>query len=334
MPQELRPEDIIKSLDRGKLAPFYLFYGPNKFLLERTLSKIKDNYIPDGVKDFNLQVCYGDEIAPSEIINMARTVPFMASNRLIIVRRIDEFNTDQLNQFIPYFENPVESTCLIFISVRADFKKKFYKSLRDLGFAVSFRELRSNQVVPWIMYTAKEMGMKIDREGCFYLQEVVGNRLQDLYSELTKLRLSFGPVGIGVNEVRESAIHSRMYSVFELMDALSVKNREEALSVLARFLEEEDKKSAPMQIIGMLNRQIGLLLRTKDIARTGGDSKDVASILGIPPFSARDCLKQSKNWSVSELEKGITTLFHADRLLKSGSRPKPVLENLIMTLCG
>ena len=113
----------------------------------------------------------------------------------------------------------------------------------------------------------------------------------------------------------------------------SKENREEALSVLARFLEEEDKKSAPMQIIGMLNRQIGLLLRTKDIARTGGDSKDVASILGIPPFSARDCLKQSKNWSVSELEKGITTLFHADRLLKSGSRPKPVLENLIITLC-
>ncbi len=334
MAQELRPEDIIKSLDKGKLAPFYLFYGPNEFLLERTLLKIKENYIPEGVRDFNLQVCYGGEIDPVEIINMSRTIPFMANSRLIIVRRTDEFNTDQLNKFVPYFNDPVDTTTLIFISMKTDFKKKFYKSLRDSGYAVPFPELRGNQIVPWIMNTARELGISIDRKGCDYLQGIVGNRLQDLYSELTKLRLSCGPANIGKEEVRESAIHSRMYSVFELMDALSFKNREEALSILARFLEEEDKKSAPIQIIGMLNRQIGLLLRAKNIAGTGKDSTYAASILGIPPFSAKNCMDQSKNWSVKELERGITILFNADRLLKSGSRPRPVLENLILTLCG
>lgn len=333
MARDFQPEDILKSLERGKLAPVYMFYGSNEFLLEKTLSKIKESYIPEEARDFNQQVCYGGESSPSEIISMARTLPFMASSRLIIVRRTDEFSTDQLNLFVPYLKEPVDSTCLIFISLKTDFKKTFYKSLRDSGFAVQFQELKDSQVVPWIIRTAKEMGMNIGHKAALYLRELVGSRLQDLYSELTKLRLSHGPVAVEENEVRELAVHSRMYSVFELMDEFSVKNSEGALSILARFLEEEDKRSGPIQLIGMFNRQIGMLMRAKDLTGRGETGK-AASVLGIPPYLAQKCLNQAKCWSANELEMGITFLFQADRLLKSGSRPKPVLENLIFNLCG
>jgi DNA polymerase-3 subunit delta len=334
MAKELRPEDVLRSLSKGKLDPVYMFYGLNEFLLERTLTKIRDSYIPEGARDFNQQVCYGGEVNASEIISMARTMPFMSPSRLIIVRRTDEFSTDHLNMFVPYIEDPVETTCLIFVSLKTDFKKRFYKCVRDSGCAVIFNELKEDQVAPWIMTTAREMGLNIDRDASLFLQQMAGKRLQDIYSELTKLSLSYGSRRVGENEVRESAVNSRMYSVFELMDEFSCKNIPGVLSVLARFLEEEDKKSAPMQIIGMLNRQLGLLLRTKDIIGSGSQTKDVASLLGIPPFLARKCLDQSKHWSIDELEKGITTLFNTDRLLKTGARPRPLLENLFINLCG
>jgi DNA polymerase III subunit delta len=333
MARELQPEDIIESLEKRKLAPFYMFYGSNEFLLEKTLSKIKDSYIPEDARDFNQQVCYGGESSPSEIINMARTLPFMTSCRLIIVRRTEDFSTEQLNLFVPYLKGPVDSTCLIFVSLKTDFKKTFYKSLRDSGFAVQFQELKDSQVVPWIIRTAKEMEMNMDHKTGLYLQGLVGNRLQDLYSELTKLRLSYGPVAVGEKDVSDLAIHSRMYTVFELMDEFSVKNMEGALSILSRFLEEEDKRSGPIQLIGMFNRQIGLLMKAKDLTGRGETGK-ASSVLGIPHSLAQKCLNQAKCWSVSELERGITSLFDADRLLKSGSRPKQVLENLILNMCG
>ena len=68
MAGELRPEDVVHALEKGKLPPFYLFYGPNEFILERLLAKIKDNYIPENARDFNMEICYGGESIPSDVI--------------------------------------------------------------------------------------------------------------------------------------------------------------------------------------------------------------------------------------------------------------------------
>lgn len=333
MAGDLRPEDVIRALERGKLAPFYLFYGQNEFIIERVLGRIRNEYIPENARDFNMEICYGGESSPVDVVGRAQTVPFLSSNRLIILRRADVYKADQLNKFIPYLEKPVDSTCLIFLSAKTDFKKKFYKAIRAAGCAVNFAELRINQVIPWIQNAAREIGLNIDRSGCAFLQEVTGSRLREIYSELEKLKLSHGESKIREQEVKDLAINSRMYSIFELMDALSEKKVAQALSVLSRFLDEEDKKSAPLQIIGMLNRQVGLLWQVKALAAKGENSSGIASKLGIAPFSVKNFLRQCKRWTPEELEKGIKLLYEADRLLKSGSRSKPVLENLVLSLC-
>lgn len=333
MAGDLQPEDVIKALERGKLAPFYLFYGPNEFIIERVLGRIRNEYIPENSRDFNMEICYGGETGPSDVVNRAQTIPFLASNRLIILRRTESYKAEQLNKFIPYLEKPVPSTCLIFLASKTDFKKKFFKSIRSAGYAVNFSELRINQIIPWIQNVAREINLNIDRSGCAFLQEVTGGGLREICSELEKLKLSYGERRVGEKEVKELAINSRMYSIFELMDAISEKKVGQALSVLTRFLDEEDKKSAPLQIIGMLNRQIGLLWQIIILTAKGEGVGGMSSKLGIAPFSAKNLMKQSKKWTSEELERGIALLYQTDRFLKSGSRPKPVLENLVITLC-
>jgi DNA polymerase-3 subunit delta len=334
MAGDLSPDDLLASLGRMKLAPFYLFYGPDEFRLERLLQKIREVYVPEAARDFNLEICYGGETDPSEIIHHAQTMPFMADNRLIVVRRTEEFKADQLNRFLPYLERPSPSTCLIFIASKTDFKTKFFKTIRSSGSAVYFGDLKMNQVVAWIKGTGKELGIDISTPACVYLQQIIGNKLADLYSELVKLQLRHGAGEINEKQVRELAIQSRVYSIFELMDAISEKDCGESLSILKGFLEEEDKKSGPLQVIGMLNRQIRFLWQTKVIADKGGKSRDVASKLGLHPYPAGNFLKQSRKWSADELERGISLLYEADKRLKSGSRQQPVLENLIISLCG
>ena len=127
MAGELSPENVLRSLQDGYLAPFYLFYGPGEFRMEKVLDKIRKKFIPESARDFNLEIFYGDESDPSDIINRALSFPFMAQNRLIIVRRTQHFKADQLKKFIPYLKDPAESTCLIFISSRTDFRIKFYE---------------------------------------------------------------------------------------------------------------------------------------------------------------------------------------------------------------
>ncbi|UCF57244.1 MAG: DNA polymerase III subunit delta [Deltaproteobacteria bacterium] len=334
MAGDLLPEDVLKSLEKGQLAPFYLFYGPGEFRLEKVLDRIRNDFIPASARDFNLEVFYGGEKTdPAEIINRARSVPFLAGNRLIIIRRTENFSTDELETFLPYLEKPAETTCLIFIASKTDFRKNFYKRIRELGRAVNFTKLKDSQVVPWIRRTGTELGLKIDGQACAYLHQIVGNSLRDLHAELEKLHLRYGEVEVGVDQVKELAIHSRVYTIFELMNKVSEKNCGESLGVLNRFLEEEDKKDAPLRILGMLNRQIRLLWQTKHVLSKGGQTRDVAKKLGLPDFSARDFVKHSQYWSMNELESGLHLLYQTDGLLKSGSRPKPVLENLVFSLC-
>jgi DNA polymerase-3 subunit delta len=330
---DLRPDDVIRVLGKGRLAPFYLFYGPGEFRMEKVLEKIRASYIPEAVRDFNLELFYGGETTPEEIILKAKSMPFMAENRLILVRRTEQFSKEESEKFLPYLENPSESTCVIFISAKTDFNKRFYKAIRASGLAVKFDSLREDDLVPWIRQTAKELGLQMDKDACDYLASVVGNNPRELYAELEKLGLRFTRVK-GIEQVKESVMHSRIYTIFELMEMVSLRRIADSLKVLDRFLSEEDKRYAPLQVIGMLNRQVRLLWQTKEVLMKGGGFEEVAEKLGRNRFKTRDFMNQARHWSKEELEKGLRVLYEADGWLKSGSRPKPVLEKVIISLCG
>ncbi|MBW1996850.1 MAG: hypothetical protein JRJ29_02670 [Deltaproteobacteria bacterium] len=85
--------------------------------------------------------------------------------------------------------------------------------------------------------------------------------------------------------------------------------------------------------MSMLNRQLRLLWMAKGIAAKGGKTRDIAKKLGLMTFSAGMFARQCRLWSQEDLEQGLRLLQEADGLIKSGSRPKPVLENLIVALC-
>jgi DNA polymerase-3 subunit delta len=338
MPADVSPDHVLEQLEKERLSPYYLFFGPSEFQLEMVLNKIRETFVPETARDFNLQVFYAETgeskgPEPADIIAAARTLPFMSPNRLVIVRRTDNFSAAALETFLPYLENPVDSTCLIFISSKADFRTKFYRRIKDLGRAVQFRNLNEARVVPWIKRMAKDIGLDMQTPACIYLHQVIGDRSMDLYSELEKLYLRYGNRTIGMEEVKALTIYSRIHTIFELMDEISSKAGARSASVLKRFLEEEGKEEV-FGILGMLNRQMRLLWQTKSVLERGWRSADVARKLHLQPFQVKKLTQQVRNWSSEELERAFHLLYQADGLLKSGAKGHLVLENIIFSLCA
>ena len=340
MAGDINPETVWKHLEKEKLEPFYLFYGPSEFRLERFLNRVRETCLPAEARDFNLHVFYaakaksGGETGVADILDTARSLPFMSSRRLIIVRRTEDFSANDLEFFLPYLDDPVETTCLIFVSSlsKPDFRTKFYNKIRLSGRSVHFKSLYDNQVVPWIKKTAKAIGCEIETEACEYLRQIAGNRLMDLYSEIEKLYLRHGGRTIGTKDVVELAIHSRIYTIFELTDKVSEKRAAESMVALKRFMEEEDKNAA-LKLLGMLSRQMRLLWQTRSIMKAGGRSSDVAGKLRVPHFVAQKLVKSSKKWSGHDLERALDLIFATDGLLKSDAYGQVVLENLVLSLC-
>jgi DNA polymerase III subunit delta len=340
MPDDLQPDTVLKAARKEQVAPFYLFYGPDEFRMEKVLATLRTLLVPEAVRDFNLEVLYGDDkigdehIEPEGVVNKASSVPFLAQRRLIILRRTESLTADQLERFLPYLEKPSPSTCLVFISSRTNFNTKFYKKFRSEGVAVLFDELKGKKIVPWIKRTASEdLGMTLDGEACAYLHAVVGNRPRELYSELEKLHLRYGKT-VSLDQVKEAVTHSRVYTIFELMDAVSTKDCGSSLRILKRYLEEEDPRDAPLGLISMLNRQIRLLWQTKAVLLKRGGTQEVQKKTGLSGFPVKKLVEQAPRWTEKELEDALERLRWSDDRLKSGSSSKVILETLILSLCS
>jgi DNA polymerase III delta subunit len=134
--------------------------------------------------------------------------------------------------------------------------------------------------------------------------------------------------------VKEAVTHSRVYTVFELMDAVSMKDCASSLRILKRYLEEEDPRDAPLGLISMLNRQVRLLWQAKGVLLKRGGAQEVQKKTGLSPFPARKLVEQAPRWTEKELKNALERLRRSDDRLKSGSSPRVILESLVLSLCS
>jgi DNA polymerase-3 subunit delta len=333
--RESTPEHVLSALKKGALAPFYLFYGPEDFWIELTLDKIKKDFLPDTVKGFNLETMYGGETAPQEILGRAQSLPFMAAHRLLIVRGTENFGKGELDLFLPYLEHPVDSTCLIWLSSKANFTMAFYKRIRESGRAVQFKRLTERQIYAWIQERARDLEIAIDKDASAFLVQLVGTGLRDLFSELSKLSLRHPKSRIGVEEIKELTIFSRLFTVFDMVDAVSRKDAPQAMKVLGRLFETQGRDSgAALGVLSMLARQFRLLLKTKaGLKREGGTRGVTERLKPLPPFVIEKCIAQEAFWRERELEEALHHVYDADGLIKEGSKGDLIVESLIFRLC-
>jgi DNA polymerase-3 subunit delta len=332
MPAEATPETVLSHLREDRLKPLYFFYGPEDFRLEKVLSSIREQALPESARDFNLRVFDGEGgINPGNVLDTARSLPFLSARRLIILRRMEKVAASDLEAMIPYLENPVDTTCLILVAVKPDFRLKFFKKVRKAACTVHFKELTDGQAVPWIRASARKMGLHISQDACRHLHDIIGNRSRVLYTELEKLHLRHGDKEIGISEIKELSIFSRMYTIFELMDEISKREKSRSLSILNRYLEEEGKDAA-FRIIGMLTRQIRIMFQAKALMTGKKPRNAMAAELGVPVFVIGKVLEQARRWEERDLRRALKLLYEVDGRLKSGAQAPIVLENFVLSM--
>ncbi len=339
MKRELYPDDVLFHIKQGTLFPYYLFYGENDFQKNFIIEKIEKELIPNELRELNLRIFYADELANSIsfFIDFAMSFPFMSHKKLVIVKDIDKINNSALNKLFDYLKNPAEFTCVIFCSYRPNFKINFFSYIRKSGRAVVFRSFSESQTISWIKGIAKQMSMEIKDEACSYLYYIIGNNLNELYSEIQKLFSYYGKDAIiGINEIKSIVSYIKDYDIFDLIDSISSKNLSESLKILNGYIQREGKDKM-LLILGMLIRQFNLIQKTKTIINMGGDIKTLHKELYPYSFLAKKLIFQSSLWSDEEIEKVFEQMYKIDMYLKSKISliaGPTILEELIVSICS
>ena len=121
--------------------------------------------------------------------------------------------------------------------------------------------------------------------------------------------------------VAQLASHSRSYGIFALVDALGDPGAHKRLAALDQLL---DLGEPPPKILGMLARQLRLLIRLKESA---GAAPQGTRSLNLPPGVVKKLGIQAARFSPGALRSHLYLLHQADLHLKTSTgNPRLWLE--------
>lgn len=323
--------EVLRRIGRGGIAPVYYLYGEEDLLREEALKALISALVPAGGLDFDLESMSGETAVAEGILASLRTPPFLAPRRVVLIKDADWLETTALQGLAAYLEDPVESGCLVMEAKKLDQRTRFAQVLERRGVVLRFPPLKGEAVRRWLKEQAERLGKRLTPDAMELLLAFLGEDLRALSNELDKVILFVGRRGdIEASDVEAVVGEQRARTVFELVEAVGRRRIEASLQCLSKLLEAGEE---PLAILGMLARQIRLLIKVQEMRRKGFSAEGIGKALGLPPRFVPSLLEQAASFSASQLEKALSRLLQADSELKGGREGRMALELLVVDLC-
>jgi DNA polymerase-3 subunit delta len=191
-------------------------------------------------------------------------------------------------------------------------------------------EIKGRELAAWIRdYTVKS-GSKISAGAVSLLADYIGGELWSLSGELNKLMTYCEGREISDSDVREISSFAREESIFALVDAVLEGRIKDAQLLLHRMLKYG---TAPQQILTMIERQLAIILRVKELNSTS--QQEIRENLGLHPrYPLEKTLRQARTFTVPRLRKAFHALLDTDVAIKTGKYEDDLaLDLLVIDLC-
>jgi DNA polymerase III subunit delta len=354
----IQAERFVTEIESRKLRPAYVFVGDEAFFRKRFRDAILEHLVPTDLRDFSLFEFDLAENDLAEVLDRARTPSLMAPFQVFFVRGVKNLfgrgsNDEKLSAIEAYCKNPNPDALIVFvadhISIPADVRrmemqdKERYQRIREaMGpycGIVELARVEEGEAVRWIseFCASRSEPVKIDPDGARELVDALGGDMMMISNELEKLMLYVGARNrITLGDVETMVLAAKQRSLYELMDAISAKDRVRALEVLDAMLSSGDGEEAAIGHIYMLAKTFRQMLVI--LERNVRDQRMLWAALWqgfrVPPFAADDIIKQARRYkSRRDLTRAIRLVAKADLALRSNPVSKRmVLERLVMDL--
>ncbi|QGP92482.1 putative protein YqeN [Neomoorella glycerini] len=323
-------QELDRELEQGKIAPVYLFYGNESYLLERALKTLREKLVPAEAAAFDYQELDGRELSAGKIVLLATTLPALAPRRLVVVKDpAAEILKAGEGDLLAYLENPAPTTCLaLAVNGSIDKRLKLVKLIQQTGRVVEFLPLKAAELEKWLQREAREQGYNLHPAAARALAQAGGGDLRLARNELYKVMTYTGQPGTITPSDVEALVPAAAAeaTIFQLVDALGNRNATLAINSLRRLLE---KGEAPLSILAMLARQLRLIYQY----HLAADKGELAARLGVKPFVVQKVAAQARNFSLPAAGRALEELLKVDTGIKTGQGGAgPLLEKAIWTI--
>jgi DNA polymerase-3 subunit delta len=331
---------------------FYVLHGEDEFSRSEVLAEMKAKMGDPAMADLNTTFLEGRKVTLAELMHTCDTVPFLADRRLVIVEGLltrlqgrgkgkadkgtehPTWKKEYLEELIAYLKRLPDTARLVFVEGESISPNhpvlKMALADKERGHAREFRLPTSGKLRRWITDRVEKKGGEIETSAAEELAAFVGSDLRLLDQEFDKL-ISYVDRARPITkaDVHLLVSYVQQANVFEMVDALGRRDGEQALNLLHRLLEDGEH---PLSLLGMIVRQFRIMIQVKDLAEHGVPPAKIGAQLGLHSFVAEKGLRQSRNFSMEQLETIYRKLLETDLAIKTG-RMDPVLA-LDMLMAG
>ncbi|MGB9613663.1 MAG: DNA polymerase III subunit delta [Candidatus Margulisiibacteriota bacterium] len=306
----------------------YLLWGEEDFLIEEKIKELKSK-----VKNPSLNIEILDQTNLEKLPLVLQTFPMFGEEKLVILKEID-LGSEIQNQIIPLVKNIPPGIKLVIYASSVDKRSKLYKLISEIGQAIEFKTFapwETEKVVAWIKLYAKRAEKTITNEAAMMLQQICGNNLRLLASEIEKNIIYVGArETIEVEDIKGTASFGEK-SVFDLLDALRAKDLNKSLVIFYHLFKNKEDL---FQLLATIAAQYRLMLQIKSLEVRSHDYRKIAMEVGSSPYFVKKCLEHIHQFSQEELIKNLEALLQANLKMKTGEAQQIVFEMLLTELCG
>ncbi|MCF0121878.1 MAG: DNA polymerase III subunit delta [Lachnospiraceae bacterium] len=307
-------KSLIEDIKNKQYKKVYLLYGPEDYLKRKYKLKLLEALITKN-DIMNFIRFEGNDQNEEEIIDLGETMPFFSNRRVILLDHTGCLK-GKSDLIVNYMTSLPDYLVIIFVEEEVDKRSRMFKVIQKHGRTVEFPVQNEETLIRWVLGILKKEGKKITRRDMELFLEQTGTDMELIDRELEKLlAYTMGRDVISVTDIKEVCKAQITNQIFDMVRAVSEKQREKALNLYYDLLA---LKEPPMRIFYLLARQFNLCFQIKKLQESGCDQRSMASRTGLAPFVVKKYISIVWKYSTEELYNAVEDFAQTEADIKTG----------------
>lgn len=271
-----------KSLEEGA-RPVYLFDGEEEYFKERGEAMLRAKFLREPTLDFSLfrgETLHGNALA--DLVAAAQSFPFLSEKRIVKVTDFYPSEREYEQYLRRYLEDPPPSTILLIVNSVPPKGRPFDLKKAPGVTWVDCSRGDEETLLRWIFTRFKQAGVRADTECCERILHYCLSDMSRIAGEVEKLIAYAGEGGaLAAEDVDAVVYRDSAYKMYEMTNALALRNHAKYLSVQRELLEKGADEMA------LLNTLCAYYRTMYEICLLGKSDAETAGILGIKEYAVK-----------------------------------------------
>jgi DNA polymerase III subunit delta len=251
---------------------------------------------------------------------------FASERRLVVVEDVDRWKAADIEPVIQYLSAPAPTTVLALVAAEMKPDSALGRAVSGKGggevLAYNLPQRGRGVDLPkWVLQQFAGAGVQATPDATRTLVSLVGDDLQELATEVDKLRAWAGGEPIGEREVALLVAPRAEAPPFALTDSWGKHDVAGVVAAAEEFVERsgEPRRDVFLRIVGLLTSHVSRVSACHSFAREGVSAREAAERLKKNRFYVEKLFEQASNFTADELGDTLVRLAELDLALKGGS---------------